>query len=246
MAALGREEIGHFHEEGYLGPYDLCTREQMGVVRNRIENELLGTPSVYGAGQYQTRHLDNRLVYDICAAPVILDRVACLFGPDLILWQSNFFMKNPGDKEIPWHQDRNYWPIEPILNISAWVAIDDVDRENSCVQLIPGSHRQTIPHVAAGEEKAFNTQADPDYVDAEKIVEMPLKAGQFFLFNERLLHYSAANRSDRRRMGLAVRLTVPLVRCWLKHPMVAVRGEDRLGFNELAEAPAAGPLPPWA
>ncbi|MCJ8329755.1 MAG: phytanoyl-CoA dioxygenase family protein [Lentisphaeria bacterium] len=246
MNTLNKDEINQFHEKGYLGPYDLCTPEQMSIVRERIETDLLGTPTVHGMAQYQTRHLDNRTVYDICVAPAILDRVACLYGPDLVLWQSNFFMKEPGGKEIPWHQDRNYWPIEPVLNISAWVAIDKVDSENSCVKLIPASHRKSFPEIPTEEHQAFSQRADPEFVDTTDMVEMALEAGQFFLFSERLLHQSDVNRSDRRRMGLAVRLTVPLVRCWHDHPMVIVRGEDRLNFNEVTEPPAQDTPPPWA
>ena len=75
--------------------------------------------------------------------------MAALYGPDLLLWRTNFFVKEPGAKEIPWHlfvvrkaldtlvgdnkrkssslalrQDRNYWPLEPPIIISAWIAVD--------------------------------------------------------------------------------------------------------------------------
>lgn len=235
---LTRDEIEQFHQRGWLGPYTSTTPDEMAAIRGRLETELLGTPAVWGGGQYQTRHLDNRLVFDLCTHPAILDRVACLLGPDLVLWQSNFFMKEPGSKEIPWHQDMAFWPIEPPLNISAWIAIDTVTVENSCVKLLPGSHRTVVPHIAATEDQAFPKQADPAYFDPADVVEMELQPGEFFLFTERLLHRSEANRSDQRRMGLAARLTTPIVRCYHDHPMVIVRGQDRLGFNDTIAPPA--------
>ena len=80
----------------------------------------------------------------------------------------------------------NFWftEIEPGINVSAWLAIDDTDVTNSCVQLMPGSHRKMIPHIKATPEQAFRQQGDPDHigVDPDRVVKMKMKAGQFFLF----------------------------------------------------------------
>ena len=69
----------------------------------------------------------------------------CLYGPDLLLWRTNFFVKNRGSKAIPWHQDFNYWPLEPPVIISAWIAVDPSTRQNGNLQVIPGSHRSYRP-----------------------------------------------------------------------------------------------------
>ena len=60
------------------------------------------------------------------AHPAIIDRIAGLLGPDIVVWTTNFWLKEPGGAEIPWHQDINFWPIEPPVNVSAWIAIDEV------------------------------------------------------------------------------------------------------------------------
>lgn len=54
---LTRSEVDKFHEEGYLDPYPLCTPKEMGPIRKHIEDEVLCIPTVWGGGQYQTRHL---------------------------------------------------------------------------------------------------------------------------------------------------------------------------------------------
>src|SRR4029077_17843466 len=125
----------------------------------------------------QSRHLDCRVVYDLCSHPAIVERMASIYGPDLILWRSNFFIKNPGDPEIPWHQDGNYWPIEPAVNISAWLAIDESTVENSCVQLLPGTHRRILSHIQSTPGMAFHEMADPARYDASKAINMELKPG---------------------------------------------------------------------
>ena len=52
---------------------------------------------------------------------------------------------------------------------------------------------------------------DPAAYDAGQAVNMELKPGEFFLFSERLLHASSKNASDKRRLGLSIRVTVPFV-----------------------------------
>jgi ectoine hydroxylase-related dioxygenase (phytanoyl-CoA dioxygenase family) len=244
--ALSPDEAARFHAQGYLGPYALCTPDEMDGLRRRIEAEVLPTDGPNPRNRLQCRHLDRRVVHDIVTHPAILDRMASLLGDDLVLWATYFFNKEPGGAEIPWHQDFNYWPIEPVVNLSAWIAIDPVTTENSCVRILPGSHKKIVPHVPSRDGMAFGEEADPAHVDDSRAVDMELAPGEFFLFNERLLHQSNRNRSDRRRLGLTARVTVPFVRVehdrsplFPGHCNVVVGGEDRMGFNRLAQPPAA-------
>jgi len=245
LTRLTPEEIDAFHRHGYLGPYTAMTPEQMAVVRTRIESEVLPTTGANPRNPLQSRHLDQPLVYDLITRPELLDRIRSLLGDDVVVWASYFFNKEPGGAEIPWHQDANYWPIEPPLNISVWMAVDRVTRENSCVQLIPSSHRNVIPHVPSRDGMAFSEEADPALVDVTQAVDMELEPGEFFIFNERMLHHSDANRSTQRRMGLSVRYTAPFVTIldqdgpplFPGHTCVVVSGEDRFGLNRTSAPP---------
>lgn len=244
--SLTRAEVASFHRSGFLGPYDAMTPTEMAVIRARIETEVLPTTGANPRNPLQSRHLDARLVYDLITMPPVLDRMRSLLGEDIVVWASYFFNKEPGGKEIPWHQDANYWPIEPPLNMSLWLAIDAVTSDNSCVQLIPGSHRSVLPHVPSRDGMAFGEEADPALVDTTAAVDMELAPGQFFIFNERLLHHSHANRSAYRRMGLSARYTTPFVELldqdgpplFPGHRCVIVSGSDRFGLNRTAPAPA--------
>jgi ectoine hydroxylase-related dioxygenase (phytanoyl-CoA dioxygenase family) len=189
--------------------------------------------------------MDSPIIADLAAHPAIIDRMACLYGPDLIMWATNLFNKEPGGAEIPWHQDLSYWPIEPLLNISAWIAIDRVTAENSCVRLIPGSHKTVHPTVKSPEGMAFGRMTDPACVNESAAIDMELEPGEFFLFSERLLHQSNRNVSDRRRMGMSVRVTLPIVKIEQDgpplhpgHRAMLVRGRDTMGLNRLMERPA--------
>lgn len=241
---LTKEEIRKFHTDGYLGPYAAVMPEEMADIRARIEQEVLTTDGPNKKNRSQCRHLDQRVIYDLCTHPAVLDRMRSLYGPDLVLWASYFFTKEPGGVEIPWHQDLNYWPLEPVVNISSWMAIDNVTTENSCVRIIPGSHKKVVPHVKSPNGMAFSEMTDMAYVDVDKAIDMPLKPGEFFLFNEKLLHQSNKNVSNKRRMGMSTRVTVPFVKIehdipplFPGHQCILISGEDRLGFNRLTSPP---------
>lgn len=237
---LSPEEIAQFRQDGYLGPMKMCSPEEMADIRADIETVLETTPP-HNKQKHHNRHLDSRLLYDLSIHPEILNRMVSLYGPDLLLWRTNFFIKNKGTKAIPWHQDFNYWPLEPPIIISAWIAIDPSIKANGCVQIIPGSHRKVIPHIKATPDVQFKEMAEAGYYDPDDMVELEMQPGEFILFNERTLHHSEANMSNLRRIGLAIRVIIPIVHV-LKydaphHALHLIHGKDRLGFNRLTEPP---------
>ena len=247
---LTPDEIEHYHRQGYLGPFSLCSPEKMVEMRSSIEtifkpDSRSELPTMIKNLNYQMqqgfgRHHDQRLLFDIASSPAIVDRMTSIMGEDLLLWRTMFFIKETGTKQVPWHHDFDDWPIEPYLVISAWIAIDAATPENGCVQILPGSHREILPLVpTAGDViDGFPKMVKPGTFDDSNPVDMELQPGQFFIFNERLLHRSAANNSSKRRMGLAVRFITPIVRILDPNDSaILVSGVDRMGFNKLAEPP---------
>lgn len=117
--------LNRFRKDGFLGPLPLIDREEMVRFRSVIELILKKDSCKSVAERKHNRHLDNSTIYDLASHPGIVDRISSIYGRDLLLWRTNFFVKNPGSKEIPWHQDHNYWPLEPPIVASAWIAIDD-------------------------------------------------------------------------------------------------------------------------
>ena len=239
-AALSGAEMARFRRDGYLGPYTLCSPAEMAELRPAIEQVLEIEPA--HGNRVHNRHLDSRAVYDLATRPEIVERMACLYGPDLLLWRTNFFVKNRGSKAIPWHQDFNYWPLEPPVIISAWIAVDPSTRQNGNLQVIPGSHRNIVPHVEAPPEMQFDEMADAGYYDPSDLTDLEMQPGEFILFNERTMHHSEANHSDLRRIGLAVRAIIPIVKVLRYdsdgHALQVIHGTDTMGFNRLGPPPA--------
>lgn len=235
---LSEEQLLRFHIDGWLGPFRAFSEDEMDALRPEVERVLATDPPDHKL-RVHNRHLDEPVIATLATAPAMVSRMAQILGHDLLIWRTNFWVKEPGAKEIPWHQDRNYWPLEPSVVISGWLAIDPATVESSCVQVIPGSHRQLIPHVPSDADKAFGEQADPTHVDAAQAVNMELRPGEFFLFTERLLHHSNPPNRDRRRIGLSTRVIPPTTRVLdydaPNHGVVTLCGEDPMGFNRHAE-----------
>ncbi|MCY3916161.1 MAG: phytanoyl-CoA dioxygenase family protein [Chloroflexi bacterium] len=241
---LTRAEVDFFVENGYLGPYAAMSPDEMASIRREIEANVLTTDGPNPRSRAQSRHMDQPVVYDLATHPSIIERIAGLLGPDLVVWATNFWLKPPGGAEIPWHQDIHFWPLEPPLNTSAWLAIDKVTVENSCVQVIPGSHRVSLPHVKAEEGVAFAEMADNAAFDAGDAINMELEPGEFFIFSERTLHRSSVNTSDKRRLGISIRVTLPIVHIFQDsaplhpgHSAILAKGKDVMGFNRYAARP---------
>ncbi|MEO8006478.1 MAG: phytanoyl-CoA dioxygenase family protein [Betaproteobacteria bacterium] len=146
---------------------------------------------------------------DYARHPGILNLVQQILGPDILLWGSQVFCKPPlVGKEIPWHQDGQYWPIRPIATCSVWMALDDVSPENGCMRYIPGSHAggSIYKHRTSDRKDiVLDQEVEPSQFDANTARDDILKAGQFSLHDVYLIHGSNANRSAKRRAGFVIR-----------------------------------------
>lgn len=146
---------------------------------------------------------------NVARTPEILDMVQQVLGPDIALWNSSFFAKPAKvGTRTPWHQDGEYWPIEPLATCTVWIAVDASTIENGCLRVIPGSHRakRLARHNrsdAAGI--ALNLELDETEFDESEAVDIVLDAGQVSLHDVYLFHGSEPNRSENPRRGMTLR-----------------------------------------
>lgn len=246
--SLTRDEIDQFHLQGYLGPFPAIDPAEMAKISDDLHNRVFKTEGPNPKQTTHCRHLDTEVVYSMVSQPAIVQRICSLLGEDLMVWTSGFFIKEPNGKglETPWHQDINYWPLEPQINITCWIATEEVTAENAPLQFIPGSHRRMVPHLDT-TGKAFTEEADPAHVDLSKVKTVTMKPGEFVMFSEKMLHGAPANHSPKRRVALAARYTMPQVRLFpTESPInfpnyhaLMLSGRDKFGFNPFGEAPKA-------
>ncbi|HTR98618.1 MAG TPA: phytanoyl-CoA dioxygenase family protein [Bacteroidota bacterium] len=191
-------------------------------------------------------HETSRFLYDICTNPVILDFVEDILGPDFYLWGSNFFIKPPhSSSTVGWHQDTYYWPLEPKISATVWVAFEDVDEANAAMKVIPGSHRAgLLKHSRSSDtDSVLTLECEGGQFREDAAVSLNLRAGQVSIHNDKLVHGSGANHSARRRAGLTIRYSTTEVKCDLTvNPYFTTylcRGVDRYRHNPVGKVPTA-------
>jgi ectoine hydroxylase-related dioxygenase (phytanoyl-CoA dioxygenase family) len=189
---------------------------------------------------------------DLARDPRMVDLVSGVIGDDVILWGCHVFCKPAGDGyETPWHQDGHYWPIRPLANCTVWVALEESTIENGCLRVIPRSHRDKMLHEHLHEDRVDLTlsqrMADGAFDEAQA-VDLELAPGQMSLHDVFMIHGAAANRSGKRRTGVALRYMpassvferdlrpsdgktgVPVD--FAHRPLWLVKGVDRTGRND--------------
>jgi len=126
--------------------------------------------------------------------------------PKMRLWHDHALFKPAKDSlASDWHQDWPYWPMNHVGALSCWMALDDVNMENGCLQFVPGSHKWGVfPAVALGSgRKELEKMLFPDERENFKPVAMPMPAGSCTFHDGLTFHYANANHSDKPRRAIA-------------------------------------------
>lgn len=262
MAALTAAEVGQYQRDGYVIPSFRLPQGKVDRLRATLDRLLAENPDVrpeklvsaHIAGRNDEGVTGSSDFLDLAHDPDLLDLVAQVLGEDIILWGCHVFCK-PGATglETPFHQDGHYWPIRPLATCTVWIALDRSDRENGCLQVVPGSHRdrELIAHDHDdAEDLVLSQRAQATAFDEASAVALELEPGQMSLHDVYIVHGADANRSPRRRAGVALRympatsvfernLTpadgksgIPV--SFATRPLWLVRGEDRTGRNDFA------------
>jgi non-haem Fe2+, alpha-ketoglutarate-dependent halogenase len=179
---------------------------------------------------------------DLATHNDVLDAVEKILGPDLLIWSSQFFTKDPGDGGyVSWHQDSTYWGLEPNTITTAWIALTPSNRESGCMQVAPGSHNlNQLPHKDTFEEGNLLSRGQEIQVDVSKMetLDVVLKPGEMSLHHVQLVHGSEPNTSSLPRMGFVVRYIPTSVRqIGGRTRAMLVRGQDTFNHFELTDPP---------
>ena len=128
------------------------------------------------------------------------------------------FMNKPSNQgtKLPWHQDA--WTDldrQPLITI--WTALDPATKQNGCVEVIAGSHRQGLVNPAHASGFLSDEQIE-DQCRPELVEYLELAPGEVALLHNWLLHSSDVNRTDVSRRAFSV--------CYMEGATVSKRGEQ--------------------
>jgi hypothetical protein len=248
MKALTADQLAYYRHNGFAFPFPaLDTREVEACLAglHRLETAL-GCAVADADPKWRSHgHAHSPWFADLIRHPRILDAVEDVIGPNILVWTSTFFIKEPDSKTFAaWHQDGTYFGLTPNEQVCAWVALTDASQEAGCMEHVSfhGAPRQ-LHHAPLGLKHSINRagQTIMETFDRSKPVAMALRAGEFSLHHEFAIHRSARNHAAHRRIGIGLNYIPTHVRVDgpLRCKAMLVRGEDRYGHFDLFDPPGA-------
>jgi ectoine hydroxylase-related dioxygenase (phytanoyl-CoA dioxygenase family) len=118
------------------------------------------------------------------------------YNPILI----NLFSKEKGKGEVPIHQNWTFVDEDRYSSVSFWVPLQDVNRENGTLEVVPGSHK-TISKFRGPSIPWVFDELNDKLVD-EYMVPLNLKEGQIAILDDGIIHYSSINKTEAPRKAI--------------------------------------------
>jgi non-haem Fe2+, alpha-ketoglutarate-dependent halogenase len=201
---LSTDQVAAYHGRGFHFPIDALDANEVAEFRRKLENyeDRSGGPI-----KAEMRHRSHVLF-----TWKILDAVEDVLGPDILCWNTSFFIKEARDGGfVSWHQDATYWGLSSSDVATAWIAISPANKVSGCMKFIAGTHKQQVRHDDTFDKNNLLTRGQEIAVEVDETqaVHVELKPGQASLHHVLLFHGSEPNRSDDRRIGLAIRYIPP-------------------------------------
>jgi len=213
---LTPQQIAHYHEEGFLLLPEFLNRAQIDAILGEIK-EITGSATVANHDSTKVEMEPNqgadgkkvRRIYEPCThykgfralsdSDAVLDVIEQLLGPNIYFHLSKVNMKPAKlGSIVDWHQDLTYYPLTNTDSVTVLFYLDDADRENGCLQVIPRSQHRVMDHTLNGLFQGCVTEK----VDASKSVYLEGKAGSMILMHCLTPHASAPNLSAHPRTTL--------------------------------------------
>jgi len=209
---LTKEQIEQYHDEGFIAPVRVISENEALSIKNQLEQVEADFPGEINAQSRNNLHLSFAFLDALAHNTIIVDAMEDLIGPDIALWASVMFIKEPSSKQyVSWHQDATYMGLDSIDFPTPWIALSPSNRDTGCMTMISGSHHSEIQiHKDTFAENNILTrgQVIPE-VDKSKAIDLILEPGEMSIHHGAIIHGSQPNNSDQRRIGFSLQSYVP-------------------------------------
>ena len=215
MTELSAAQVARYHDHGFLAPIPVFSAAETLAYRRRLEAaEAAAGPDNERAARAGLP-ITHAWAWDLVHDPRIVEPIAAVLGPNVLLWSMDWFIKPPGTAFVSYHQDATYWGLEPHHVATAWIALSDAGPRTGPMRFLPGSHRGPLfeqEETFADDNLLSRGQVVKTPVDDAKTVLAPLAAGEMSIHHVRIVHGSEPNRTDDRRIGMVLRYCATDVR----------------------------------
>lgn len=205
---LTQEQVDKYHRDGFVGGIDVLSAQEVARFRAELEAYEASTGQPLGFPDKTKPYLLFDWADAIVHHPAVLDAVQDVIGPDILVYHTTLWTKEPGAETfVIWHQDDAYFHLDPPEQVTAWVALANADELSGCMRMVPGLHREGyIEHTDNPNQKNLIRRGQGIFgrFNDDSGVLVPNRPGQMSFHNTHTPHASGPNRSNDRRIGLGI------------------------------------------
>jgi phytanoyl-CoA hydroxylase len=242
VVSLAQRE--QFQEQGYCIIPDMFSQREVAAMcgeLDRFKREGL-LRNVFTEGDGQT-HSSDKINLQICPItpkstfyralpfhPKVIVAVGNLIGNPFVFYLDQIFLKPPKQGQgTSWHQDNAYFKVsDPSKGVGMWVALHDATLANGTLHIVPGSHKEAIPH---GRDPSSDHHICCP-IDESRALPVELPAGGAVFFNFGIAHSTKVNQTDNERAGLALH--------FLNTDFIPEEAKEKKNFAHLTGIRASG------
>jgi ectoine hydroxylase-related dioxygenase (phytanoyl-CoA dioxygenase family) len=148
---------------------------------------------------------------------------------------------------LPLHQDWTVTDEENYGSFTIWIPLQDTTIQNGAIRVIPCSHHVENNFRAPSIPVAFEQERQ---LFEQHLQTLELKAGEAFVFNQKLMHASFPNQTNEERLALTIGLTAKEAKLFMlyfnaqKHEISQYSMPDDmfLHYPDIIEKPLIGTL----
>jgi len=209
---LTKEQIEQYHDQGFISPIRVISKREALSIKNELEQVEAEFPEEINAENRNNLHLSFAFLDKLAHNKIIVDAIEDLIGPNISLWASVMFIKEPSSKHyVSWHQDATYMGLDSMNFPTPWIALSPSNKETGCMTMISGSHKLKIQeHEDTFAENNILTRGQViQNVDESRAVDLILEPGEMSIHHGAVIHGSQPNKGSQRRIGFSLQSYMP-------------------------------------
>lgn len=162
---LSDSDLAQYRQRGYVVLEGAVSRQELdsaleGLRTMQSRGGVAQNDRYNAAGRVDFRKIPNLAKSDeafrrLACAPAVVAAIEALIGQEALLFRDVMVVKPARDgAHLDYHQDSEYWDIEPRALVSAWFTFRDVGVSDGCLRVIDGSHTRHYAHdILLGEDR---------------------------------------------------------------------------------------------